>query len=88
MPTQQNRSIESTTLRTHLCANLRATDVGSTVTVCGWVARRREHGEHLAFLDVRDYSGIVQCVVDNAVAFSYTHLTLPTNRAVMISAVA
>jgi aspartyl-tRNA synthetase len=67
MPTQQNRSIESTSLRTHLCANLRATDVGSTVTVCGWVARRREHGEHLAFLDVRDYSGIVQCVVDNAV---------------------
>ena len=67
MPTQQNRSIESTSLRTHLCANLRASDVGSTVTVCGWVARRREHGEHLAFLDVRDYSGIVQCVVDNAV---------------------
>ena len=35
--------------------------------MCGWVARRREHGEHLAFVDVRDHSGIVQCVVDNVV---------------------
>ena len=35
-------------------------------SVCGWVARRREHGEHLAFVDVRDHSGVVQCVVDNA----------------------
>jgi aspartyl-tRNA synthetase len=33
--------------------------------VCGWIARRREHGEHLAFLDVRDYSGVIKCVVDN-----------------------
>ena len=38
-----------------------------TVTVCGWVARRREHGEHLAFVDVRDHPGVVQCVVDNAI---------------------
>jgi aspartyl-tRNA synthetase len=34
------------------------------VALCGWVARRREHGEHLAFLDLRDASGVVQCVVD------------------------
>ena len=34
------------------------------MTVCGWVARRREHGEHLAFVDLRDHTGIVQCVVD------------------------
>ena len=40
---------------------------GQTVTVCGWVARRREHGEHLAFVDVRDHLGVVQCVVDNAI---------------------
>jgi aspartyl-tRNA synthetase len=31
------------------------------------VGRRREHGEHLAFVDLRDYSGIIQCVVDNSV---------------------
>ncbi len=41
-------------LRTDYCGELRAPDVGRTVSVCGWVARRREHGEHLAFLDVRD----------------------------------
>ncbi|PZS20375.1 MAG: aspartate--tRNA ligase, partial [Acidimicrobiales bacterium] len=32
--------------------------------MCGWVARRREHGEHLAFIDLRDHRGVVQCVVD------------------------
>ncbi len=41
--------------------------MGSRVTVCGWVAKRREHGEHLAFLDVRDRSGILQVVVDGSV---------------------
>ena len=35
--------------------------------MCGWVGRRREHGEHLAFLDVRDHLGVVQCVVDNSI---------------------
>ena len=54
-------------MRTHLCGQLRQSDIGSNVAVCGWVARRREHGEHLAFVDVRDHSGIVQCVVDNSV---------------------
>ena len=57
----------ATSMRTHLCGELRPTDIGATVAVCGWVARRREHGEHLAFVDVRDHSGVVQCVVDNSV---------------------
>jgi aspartyl-tRNA synthetase len=53
-------------LRTAYCGELRATDAGREVTVCGWVHRRREHGEHLAFVDVRDRTGLVQCVVDHA----------------------
>ena len=55
------------TMRSHYCGELRASDVGETVQICGWVARRREHGEKLAFVDVRDHTGLVQCVVDNAV---------------------
>jgi len=54
-------------MRSHLCGELRPEHVGSTVELCGWVARRREHGEHLAFVDLRDHSGVVQCVVDNAI---------------------
>ena len=46
---------------------LRPADVGSTVRLCGWVARRREHGEHLAFVDLRDHSGVIQLVIDNQV---------------------
>ena len=59
--------MHATSMRTHLCGELREADVGSQVTLCGWVARRREHGEHLAFVDMRDHSGIVQCVVDGSV---------------------
>jgi aspartyl-tRNA synthetase len=43
---------------------LRVADSGRTVSVCGWLARRREHGEHLVFADLRDHTGIIQCVVD------------------------
>ncbi len=53
-------------LRTDLCGELRLVDVDRRVSLCGWLAARREHGEHLAFVDLRDHSGVVQCVVDHA----------------------
>jgi aspartyl-tRNA synthetase len=56
-----------TAMRTHLCGVLRPDDVGTIVRLCGWVGRRREHGEHLAFVDLRDHSGVVQCVVDGSI---------------------
>jgi aspartyl-tRNA synthetase len=51
-------------MRTDYSGELDRAAIGRTVTVCGWVDTRRIHGEHLAFIDVRDRSGVVQCVVD------------------------
>ena len=62
-----SNSAEATSLRDTLCGSLGIDDVGQRITICGWVAKRREHGEHLAFLDIRDYSGIMQAVVPGSV---------------------
>ncbi len=58
---------EATSLRDSLCATISTEQVGQRLTVCGWVAKRREHGEHLAFIDIRDRSGVLQAVVDGSV---------------------
>jgi len=55
-------------LRTHDAGALRASDAGQTVSLAGWVARRRDHGG-VAFIDLRDATGSVQVVIrDEAVA--------------------
>ena len=57
-------------IRTHDAGALRAGDVGQTVTLAGWVARRRDHGG-VAFIDLREASGVVQVVIrDEEVAHS------------------
>ncbi|HWE69799.1 MAG TPA: amino acid--tRNA ligase-related protein, partial [Acidimicrobiales bacterium] len=65
--TANSGSLDATSMRTHLCGRVGTADIGSTVRVCGWVAKRREHGEHLAFVDVRDHTGIIQCVIPGTV---------------------
>ena len=50
-------------MRSHYCGQLNETLVDQTVTLCGWVHRRRDHGG-VIFLDMRDRDGIAQVVVD------------------------
>ena len=54
-------------LRTRNAGSLRAADIGSTVVLTGWVDRRRDHGG-IAFIDLRDASGIAQVTIREDVA--------------------
>jgi aspartyl-tRNA synthetase len=50
-------------MRSHFCGHVTETLVGNSVTVCGWVNRRRDHGG-VIFIDLRDREGLLQVVVD------------------------
>ena len=54
-------------MRSHRAGDVRADDIGESVAICGWVASRRDHGGKV-FLDVRDVAGVLQVVVDPALA--------------------
>lgn len=56
-------SIFKTSMRTDLCGEIKKGSKGKDVAICGWVNKRRDHGK-LIFIDLRDFSGMVQLVFD------------------------
>ena len=59
--------------RTMNCGDIRKSDEGKEICLAGWVSRRRDHGG-LIFVDMRDRSGIVQVVFDEAAMGHETNL--------------
>ena len=49
--------------RTHNCNDLRKEDVGQSITLSGWINKKRDHG-NLLFLDLRDNYGVTQCIIE------------------------
>ena len=54
--------------RTHNCGELREKDINKTITLSGWLHRKRDHG-NLLFIDLRDHYGLTQCVIENKSKF-------------------
>ena len=50
--------------RSHNCSELTEKDVGKTISLSGWLHRKRDHG-NLLFIDLRDHFGLTQCVIEN-----------------------
>jgi aspartyl-tRNA synthetase len=51
--------------RSHNCNELNVSNIDNTISISGWINRKRDHG-NLLFLDLRDHYGITQCVIDNS----------------------
>ncbi len=50
--------------RTHNCSELNDKDTGKSISISGWLHRKRDHG-NLLFIDLRDHYGLTQCVIEN-----------------------
>ena len=64
---ESTSGVEAKGLRNRYIGTVSTEDIGKRITVCGWVSRIREHGEHLVFVDVRDYTGLIQVVGHSSV---------------------
>ena len=53
-------------MRTHTCGELRLSDAGKAIKICGWLENLREVGSELAFAVVRDFYGTTQVVAETA----------------------